>query len=335
MRACYDNERPFRREGPLVVYPGAAASVRGVPPGGLLPVDRRFGICARIGGRDAREGPDRIDAVGHRVVLLRMAVPGDGRIQLLLELREQRVVVGAEAAHVVPQIEEERRGVAVEPLEVAEPAGIECVRGVDAPHDVGELLQPGAARDADRAVGIGYSVDRIDAVKGVEGVADALVVHFAEHVAARRGVGESVGHDLRRGTDEVVRDPAQLVGHLDRRHVTVVEEDVLHVQPRPGEGFGQRGDFGPVIGGGPAEPAGQRAVRSGVLPVFPALPEPLELLELPPVVSFLFPLPVLPFLLSPVCPEGFSVLGSVLSPDLSSALLSALASVFSGCFSPD
>lgn len=61
-----------------------------------------------------------------------MAVPGDGRIQLLLELREQGVVVGAEAAHVVPQIEEERRGVAVEPLEVAEPAGIECVRGVDA-----------------------------------------------------------------------------------------------------------------------------------------------------------------------------------------------------------
>ena len=43
-----------------------------------------------------------------------------------------------------------------------------------------------------------------------------------------------------------------------------------YVQPRPGEGFGQRGDFGPVIGGGPAEPAGQRAVRSGVLPVFPA-----------------------------------------------------------------
>ena len=163
-----------------------------------------------------------------------------------------------------PQVEETRRVVAVEHLQLGELRAVEDIARIDALHDVGQTLQLGAVRHANRPVGV-----LVRTVEAVERLADVLVVGLADQVAPHQGVGESVGHDFARRADEVARDVAQVVGHLDRRHVAVVEEDVLHLHAGLRDALGQRGDVGPVLVQLAAEPAGQCRTLGRILPVLP------------------------------------------------------------------
>ena len=177
-------------------------------------------------------------------------------------LRQQRGIL-TKVCQVIAHVEEDSRLVAVHHLDLLSVVRIKLITAVDGLHHrchLVDLLAVDHGNGAARII-LGISVAEgvgIVLVVVVEPVADTVIV-ASQQVAADRGVGHTVAHHLGRRGNQVVGNLLQIIRHLDGRHITVVEEDIVGMSERLLYGFSQAAHLGLITAvAGTAEEACHR-----------------------------------------------------------------------------